>query len=105
MDQYSKSAVVGRGATKATPELGEKLFGMVVEEFVSMIQKDHNEEKPKQHHNNDDKSSNATKKGSNETMSKKTQAYIITNIGALLAMIVVVINMFTLSNTQNVTRL
>jgi Flp pilus assembly protein TadB len=36
------------------------------------------------------------KKGSNETMSKKTQAYIITNIGALLAMIVVLINMFTL---------
>ena len=36
------------------------------------------------------------KKGSNETMSKKTRAYIITNIGALLAMIVVVINMFTL---------
>ena len=32
----------------------------------------------------------------NETMSKKTPAYIITNIGALLAMIVVVINMFTL---------
>jgi FtsH-binding integral membrane protein len=32
----------------------------------------------------------------NETMSKKTRAYIITNIGALLAMIVVVINMFTL---------
>ena len=32
----------------------------------------------------------------NETMSKKTQAYMITNIGALLAMIVVVINMFTL---------
>jgi FtsH-binding integral membrane protein len=28
-------------------------------------------------------------------MSKKTQAYIITNIGALLAMIVVIINMFT----------
>jgi Flp pilus assembly protein TadB len=32
----------------------------------------------------------------NETTSKKAQAYIITNIGALLAMIVVVINMFTL---------
>ena len=32
----------------------------------------------------------------NETMSKKRQAYMITNIGALLAMIVVVINMFTL---------
>jgi FtsH-binding integral membrane protein len=29
-------------------------------------------------------------------MSKKTQAYIITNIGALIAMIVVIINMFTL---------
>jgi FtsH-binding integral membrane protein len=29
-------------------------------------------------------------------MSKKTQAYIITNIGALLAMIVVIVNMFTL---------
>jgi FtsH-binding integral membrane protein len=28
-------------------------------------------------------------------MSKKTRAYIITNVGALLAMIVVVINMFT----------
>lgn len=28
-------------------------------------------------------------------MSKKTRAYIITNIGALVAMIVVVINMFT----------
>ena len=28
-------------------------------------------------------------------MSKKTRAYIITNIGALVAMIVVLINMFT----------
>ena len=28
-------------------------------------------------------------------MSEKTRAYIITNIGALVAMIVVVINMFT----------
>lgn len=28
-------------------------------------------------------------------MSKKTRAYIITNIGVLVAMIVVVINMFT----------
>jgi creatinine amidohydrolase/Fe(II)-dependent formamide hydrolase-like protein len=62
MDKYSKSGVVGRGATKSTPELGEKLFGMVVEELVSMIQKALNEEKPKQHHNNNGKNSNATKK-------------------------------------------
>jgi creatinine amidohydrolase len=67
MDQYSKSGVVGRGATKATPELGEKLFGMVVEELVSMIQKALNEEKPKQqqqqhNNNNNSKSSKATKK-------------------------------------------
>jgi creatinine amidohydrolase len=63
MDQYSKSGVVGRGATKATPELGEKLFGMVVEDLVSMIQKALNEEKPKQHHhNNNSKGSKATKK-------------------------------------------
>jgi creatinine amidohydrolase/Fe(II)-dependent formamide hydrolase-like protein len=61
MDKYSKSGVVGRGATKSTPEL-EKLFGMVVEELVSMIQKALNEEKPKQHHNNNGKNSNATKK-------------------------------------------
>jgi creatinine amidohydrolase len=63
MDQYSKYGVVGRGATKATPELGEKLFGMVVEDLVSMIQKALNEEKPKQHHhNNNSKGSKATKK-------------------------------------------
>jgi creatinine amidohydrolase len=47
MDQYTKSGVVGRGATKATPELGEKLFRMVVDELVSMIKKALNEEKPK----------------------------------------------------------
>jgi creatinine amidohydrolase/Fe(II)-dependent formamide hydrolase-like protein len=62
IDQYSESGVVGRGATEATAELGEKLLGMVVEELVSMIQKDLNEEKPKQHHNNNGKSGNATKK-------------------------------------------
>jgi len=64
MDQYSKSGVVGRDATKATPELGEKLFGTVVGELASMIQKALHEEKPKQyhHHNNNSKSSKATKK-------------------------------------------
>jgi creatinine amidohydrolase len=63
MDQYSKSGVVGRGATKAMSELGEKLLGMVVKELVSIIQKALNEVKPKQRHrNNNSKSSNATKK-------------------------------------------
>lgn len=47
MDQYSKSGIVGRSATKATPELGEKLFHMVVDELVSMIHKALSEEKPK----------------------------------------------------------
>lgn len=39
MDQYTKSGVVDRSATKTTPELGEKLFRMVVDELVSMIKK------------------------------------------------------------------
>jgi creatinine amidohydrolase len=39
MDQYSKTGVVGRGATRATPELGEELFQMVVDELVPMIEK------------------------------------------------------------------
>lgn len=38
MDDYSKSGVVGRGATDATPALGEKLFSMVVDELVPMVQ-------------------------------------------------------------------
>lgn len=37
MDQYSKSGVVGRGETKATAELGEKLFAMVVDALVPMV--------------------------------------------------------------------
>jgi creatinine amidohydrolase/Fe(II)-dependent formamide hydrolase-like protein len=37
MDQYSKSGVVGRGATKATADLGEKLFAMVVDGLVPMV--------------------------------------------------------------------
>jgi creatinine amidohydrolase len=39
MDQYSKTGVVGRGATRATPKLGEELFQMVVDELVPMIEK------------------------------------------------------------------
>jgi creatinine amidohydrolase len=39
MDQYSKTGVVGRGSTRATPKLGEELFQMVVDELVPMIEK------------------------------------------------------------------
>jgi len=47
MDQYSKSGVVGRGATKATAELGEKLFTMVVDALAPMVKNALTEEKPK----------------------------------------------------------
>jgi creatinine amidohydrolase len=63
MDQYSKSGVVGRGATKSTPELGEKLFTMVVDALVPMVNNALNEERSKSksaiyenHNNNNDKS-------------------------------------------------
>ena len=63
MDQYSKSGVVGRGATKSTPELGEKLFTMVVDALVPMVNNALNEERSKSksaiyenHDNNNDKS-------------------------------------------------
>jgi creatinine amidohydrolase len=51
MDQYSKSGVVGRGATKATAELGEKLFTMVVDALVPMVKNALTEEKPKSNSN------------------------------------------------------
>ena len=47
MDQYSKSGVVGRGATKATAELGEKALTMVVDALVPMVKNALKEEKPK----------------------------------------------------------
>src|ERR687898_1318424 len=62
MDQYSKSGVVGRGATKSTPELGEKLFMMVVDALVPMVNNALNEERSKsksaiyENHNNNNKS-------------------------------------------------
>jgi creatinine amidohydrolase len=46
MDQYTDSGVVGRGATKATAELGENLFQMVVNELVPMVKKALNEDPP-----------------------------------------------------------
>ena len=47
MDDYSRTGVVGRGATKATPALGEKIFEMVVNNLVKMVQKALREESPK----------------------------------------------------------
>jgi creatinine amidohydrolase len=52
MDEYSKSGVVGRGATKATAELGEKLFGVVVDALVPMVKNALEEEKPLKNDNN-----------------------------------------------------
>ena len=64
MDQYSKSGVVGRGATKSTPELGEKLFTMVVDALVPMVNNALNEKRSKsksaiyENHNNDKSKTN-----------------------------------------------
>ncbi len=64
MDQYSKSGVVGRGATKSTPELGEKLFTMVVDALIPMVNNALNEERSKsksaiyKNHNNDKSKTN-----------------------------------------------
>lgn len=52
MDEYSKSGVVGRGATRATAKLGEKLFAMVVDALVPMVKNALKEEKPSKYENN-----------------------------------------------------
>jgi len=46
MDQYSRSGVVGRDATKSTAELGERLFRMVVDALVPMVKKALKEDTP-----------------------------------------------------------
>ncbi|MDQ3836020.1 MAG: creatininase family protein [Thermoproteota archaeon] len=47
MDHYSKTGVVGRGATKATPKLGHELFQMVVDRLVPMVEKALAEKNPR----------------------------------------------------------
>ena len=37
MNQYSRTGVVGRGATKATAERGEKIFRMVVDSLADLV--------------------------------------------------------------------
>jgi hypothetical protein len=46
MDQYSRSGVVGRDATKSTAKLGERLFRMVVDALVPMVKRGLNEDTP-----------------------------------------------------------
>lgn len=60
MDEYSKSGVVGRGATKATAELGEKLFAMVVDALVPMVKNALKEEKPSKYENNNNSTNTNT---------------------------------------------
>jgi creatinine amidohydrolase len=60
MDEYSKSGVVGRGATKATAKLGEKLFAMVVDALVPMVKNALKEEKPSKYENNNNSTNTNT---------------------------------------------
>lgn len=60
MDEYSKSGVVGRGATRATAKLGEKLFAMVVDALVPMVKNALKEEKPSKYENNNDSTNTNT---------------------------------------------
>lgn len=59
MDHYSKSGVVGRGATKATAKLGQELFQMVVDQLVPMVERGLAEKNPR--------SRNSIKTGNNHT--------------------------------------
>jgi hypothetical protein len=52
MDHYSKSGVVGRGATKATAKLGQELFQMVVDQLVPMVEKALAEKNPRSRNSN-----------------------------------------------------
>jgi hypothetical protein len=60
MDHYSKSGVVGRGATKATAKLGQELFQMVVDQLVPMVEKGLAEKNPRNR--------NSNKAGNNHTV-------------------------------------
>ena len=60
MDEYSKSGVVGRVATRATAKLGEKLFAMVVDALVPMVKNALKEEKPSKYENNNNSTNTNT---------------------------------------------
>lgn len=67
MDQYSQSGVVGRGATKATADLGEKLFAMVVDALVPMVKNAFMEDKPIPKYNGASNSKPNNKNNNNST--------------------------------------
>jgi creatinine amidohydrolase len=58
MDHYSKTGVVGRGATKASAKLGQELFQMVVDQLVPMVEKALAEKNPRSHNSNNNASNN-----------------------------------------------
>ena len=70
MDHYSKTGVVGRGATKATPKLGQELFQMVVDQLAPMVEKALAEKNPRSRNSNNT-SNNPTAKLTREK-GKKT---------------------------------
>jgi creatinine amidohydrolase len=47
IDELSKSGILGREATKATPKIGENIFGIVVDNLVSMVEGALREESPR----------------------------------------------------------
>jgi creatinine amidohydrolase len=73
MDQYSKTGVVGRGATRATPKLGEELFQMVVDELVPMIEKALAEKKSRRSNSNNN---NITSRNSGKFTRLNEKAHI-----------------------------
>ena len=50
-DELSKSGIVGKDATKATSEIGENIFRMVVDNLASMVQGALREEIPRSRSN------------------------------------------------------
>lgn len=72
MDQYSRSGVVGRGATRSTAELGEKLFTMVVDALVPMVKNALEEENPMSRAASNEYNSNGNKNDGIQALSKGT---------------------------------
>ena len=46
-DELSKSGILGRKATKATPEIGMNIFGIVIDNLASMVEGALREESPR----------------------------------------------------------
>jgi creatinine amidohydrolase len=61
MDDYSKTGVVGRGATKATAKLGQELFQMVVDQLAPMVEKALAEKNPRSRNSNNTSNNHTAK--------------------------------------------